>query len=286
MNTSELIDCFDHIVTSTQQLNLSINPQHNPHWLPLSKEEQLQGLSPLQKAKSIYQDYWYQNGQDGRETRSCFGLIAANEGQIKQALAINQHKELFKIRVKELQKQHKPAWLELKGDLAKRHSELRDTLHFSGLSRLHLKQTWRHIPVSERTPIRVGFNWYSSGRSIQKVTVQQAYDALSRLDTSSQHIQTQLSLVSGLHANTALAKVQNLAPTMRANLFYEDHQFPERQAMNISLPILFKGSKSGALPNHNQPDLQAPASRKRAIRSDRTIEELPFLPSIRVHRYG
>ncbi len=286
MNTSELIECFDHIVMGTQQLNQSLTVQSNALWLPLSTEELQQGLSPLQKAKSIYQDYWYQNGQDGRETRSCFGLIAANEKQIKLALAINNHKELFKSNVKELQKQHKSLWLELKGDLAKRHSTLRDTLHFSGLSRLHLKQTWRHIPVIERTPVRVGFNWYSSGRSIQKITVQQAFDALSRLDTSSQHIQTQLSLISGLHANTALAKVQNLAPTMRANLFYEDNQFPERQAMNISLPILFKAAQSGVLPKHNQPELQAPAARKRAIRSDRTIEDLPFLPSIRVHRYG
>jgi len=286
MNISELIDQFDHIVRHTQQLCSSLNNQENPHWLPLSEDEQGQNTAPLQKARSIYQDYWYQDGQDGRETRSCFGLIAANPQQIQLAQDINQSKELFKVQIKQLQKNHKQQWLELKGTLASRHSSIRDDLHFSGLSRLHLKQTWRHIPVIDRTPSRVGFNWYNSGRSIQKISVQQAHEALLRLDTSSAHIQTQLNQLSQMNLNTPLAKVQNLAPTMRANLFYEDQQFPERQAMNVSLPILFKRCPKQALPSHNEPELVAPLTRKRAVRSDRTIEDQAFLPSIRVHRYS
>jgi len=286
MNISELIDQFDHIVTHTQQLCSSLNGQENPHWLPLNESEQQQKTSPLQKARSIYQDYWYQDGQDGRETRSCFGLIAASPQQIQLAQDINQSKERFKVQVKELQKSHKQQWLELKGTLASRHTGIRDDLHFSGLSRLHLKQTWRHIPVIDRTPCRVGFNWYNSGRSIQKISVQQAHEALLRLDTSSVHIQTQLNQLGQLNSNTPLAKVQNLAPTMRANLFYEDQQFPERQAMNVSLPILFKRCPKQELPSHNEPELVAPLTRKRAVRSDRTIEDQAFLPSIRVHRYS
>ncbi|MEY8203886.1 MAG: DNA replication terminus site-binding protein [Bermanella sp.] len=286
MDVSELIQHFDRIVTHTQQLCGSFSAQHNPHWLPLSEDEQQHNISPLQKACSIYQDYWYQDGQDGRETRSCFGLIAASAQQIQLAQGINQAKEHFKQQVKQLQKCHQPEWRALKGTLASRHPSIRDSLHLSGLSRLHLKQTWRHIPVIDRTPSRVGFNWYNSGRSIQKISVQQAHDALLRLDTASTHIQSQLQQLAQLNANTPLAKVQNLAPTMRANLFYEDQQSPERQAMNVSLPILFKPSEQQALPPHNEPELQPPLTRKRAVRSDRTIEEQPFLPSIRVHRYN
>ncbi len=286
MNTRELINCFDLLVESTQKLCDSFTQQGNPHWLPLTEAEQLHGINSLQKAKSIFQDYWYQDGQDGRETRSCFGLISANDTQIQEALLINQLKELLKNQVKVLLKQHKNQWLELKGTLATRHSSLRESLHFTGLSRLHLKQTWRHIPVIQRSPSRVGFNWYSSGRSIQKISVQEAYEALCKMDTSSLHIQTQLQQVGKLAQNTRLAKIQNLAPTMRANLFYEDNQFPERQAMNISLPILFKNTANNSLPNHNEPELVAPLTRKRAVRSDRTIEDHPFLPSIRVHRYS
>ena len=286
MNTSLLIESFDQIVQGSQQLCKTLRSEQNSLWLPLSEADTIQNLTPLQKATSYYQDFWYQNGQDGRETRSCFGLIAANEEQLKQAIMINQHKEVFKQQVKQLQTQQKKHWNELKGQLAQRHNQLRESLHFSGLTRLHLKQTWRHIPVIERCPSRVGFNWYHSGRSIQKYTVEQAQQALLNLDTSSDHIQTQLNLLSKLPGHTPLAKVQNLAPTMRANLFFDDNALPARQAMNISLPILFKTSPDQKMPSHNEPDLEPPMERKRAVRSDRKIEDEPFLPSIRVHRYN
>ncbi len=285
MDVSHLIDTFDQLVNKSQRLCLSLADKQNKIWLPLTEIEQVEGLTPLKKTQNILQDFCYQNGQDGRETRSCFGLIAADEHQLDMASHINLIKEKFKQDVQKLQKNHKSQWLDLKGNLAKHPSLMREQLHFSGLSRLHLKQTWRHIPVIARTPSRIGFNWYTSGRSIQKMTVDQATEALLRLDTSSLHIQTQLSLLAKLTNNTPLAKVQNLAPTMRANLFYDDQLLPERQAMNISLPILFKANDNGQLPVHNEPAMKAPDTRQRAVRSDRKIEDIPFLPSIRVHRY-
>lgn len=285
MDTTELIESFDELVELTQVLCRSIKQDRQAIWVPLSQDELGTNLSPIEKACQHYQDFWYQNGQDGRETRSCFGLIAATDEQLNLAHAINRHKDQLKLAIQTWQKSDNKAWLELKGQLGKRHSNLRDNLKLSGLSRLHLKQTWRHIPVVDRTPSRAGFNWYGSGRSIQKMTVQQVYDALNKLDTSSKHIQTQLSLVSKLSSNTPLAKVQNLAPTMRANLFYKDGEFPERQAFNASLPILFKADKKGEFPSHNEPVLVAPTSRQRAIRSDRKIEDEAFLPSLRVHKY-
>lgn len=285
MSVSNLIEHFDALVSQTQQLCSSLRKQSPALWLPLTTKEQEQGLTALDKACNSFQDFWYQDGQDGRETRSCYGLIPATEQQLAIAIQINQEKELFKSKIKALQKSDKTSWLELRGKLAQSHPSLRQQLQYSGLSRLHIKQTWRHIPVIDRTPIRAGFNWYHSGRSIQKISVKQAQDALLNLDTSSDHIQTQLSLLNKLSANTKLAKVQNLAPTMRANLFYEDNQLPQRQAMNVSLPILFKASDNGLMPQHNQPDLTAPKERQRKIRSDKVIEDHPFLPSIRVHRY-
>jgi hypothetical protein len=55
--------------------------------------------------------------------------------------------------------------------------------------------------------------------------------------------------------------------------------------MNVSLPILYKTGENEKLPVHNDPDLSAPTERQRKIRSDRVIEDHPFLPSIRVHSY-
>jgi len=285
MNNTDLITTFDQLVSATDALCQSLKSSHQGIWLPLSDDEQAQSISAIDKACQLIQDFWYQDGQDGRETRSCFGFIAVDDGTIELAKHVNTLKNTLKQQVQTLQKHNKENWLQLKGELGRRHPSIQAQLHFSGLSRLHLKQTWRTIPLIERTPIRIGFNWYHSGRSIQKMTVQQAYDALSKLDTSSPHIQTQLKLVSNLANQTPLAKVQNLAPTMRANLFFEDAEFPPRQAMNISLPILFKVHKERILPQHNEPEIEPPLERKRAVRSDRKIEDNPFLPSIRVHRY-
>lgn len=285
MDISQLIEAFNQMVNGTQKLCASLNTQSNKIWLPLSEDEITLGLTSIKKAQNIYQDFWYENGQDGRETRSCFGLIAASEDQIIMANAINQQKDTLKAQFTHLQKHDKSQWLELKGKLGQQPTALRDNLKLSGLNRLHLKQTWRHIPIAQRTPSRVGFNWYSSGRSIQKVSVQQAFDALNQLDISSKHIQTQLAMLSKLPSNTPLAKVQNLAPTMRANLFYKDDALPLRQAFNSSLPILFNRGSKGVFPQHNEPELNAPTERKRAVRSDRKIEDDAFLPSLRIHRY-
>jgi hypothetical protein len=285
MSISSLITHFDALVNQTNHLCASLRKNQLNLWIPLTELELSQGLSPINKACHSFQDFWYQDGQDGRETRSCFGLIPATDQQLALAIKINEEKERFKNRIKALQQADKPLWLKLKGQLATAHPSLRESLRYSGLSRLHIRQTWRHIPVINRTPIRAGFNWYQSGRSIQKMSVKQAQDALLNLDTSSDHIQTQLSLLNNLSENTPLAKVQNLAPSMRANIFFDDNQTPSRQAMNVSLPILFKASDNSRLPPHNEPDLIAPTQRQRKVRSDRVIEDQPFLPSIRVHRY-
>ena len=285
MSISNLIDHFDSLVSQTGSLCDSLRETNFHVWVPLSESESSAGITPINKACRGFQDFWYQDGQDGRETRSSFGLIPATQQQLDLAHSINEEKERFKHRIKSLQKSNKEDWLTLRKQLGQAHPTLRESLKYSGLSRLHIKQTWRHIPVIDRTPVRAGFNWYQSGRSIQKYTVKQAQDALLNLDTTSDHIQTQLSLLNNLSANTPLAKVQNLAPTMRSNIFFDDNELPNRIAMNVSLPVLFKADDKGGMPPHNDPELSAPNERKRKVRSDRVIEDHPFLPSIRVHRY-
>lgn len=286
MSSTQLTSIFDQLVTQTQLLIEQITTTQKGYWLPMTPELAANDPKSLSLACRLLQSFWYEDGQDGRETKSCFGFISVPKTTIELAESVNQTKEVFKAEVQHYQKQNKQDWLSLKGELARRHPSLQTQLHFSGLSRLHLKQTWRSIPVIPRSPSRIGFNWYQSGRSIQKMTTQQAYDALSKLDTSSQHIQLQLDALSKLPNNTKLAKVQNLAPTMRANIFFEDGEIPARRAMNISLPILIKSNNDGAFPKHNTPDIEPPEFRMRAIRSDRKIEDNPFLPSIRVHKYN
>lgn len=285
MSISELIDTFDQLMDAAHALSTDIQSGQYKLWVPLTEQEAQLGHGSVKKAGQVFEDVWYQDGQDGRETRSSFGLIAADELLINKANHVNELKDVLKAKVNQLQKQDKTQWRELKGELNTRHENLRASLHFSGLARLHLKQTWRHIPVIDRCPTRVGFNWYNSGRSIQKITLEQAQKALEKMDIGSAHIQAQLSALGQLRPNTPLAKVQNLAPVMRANVFFDDNLTPDRLAMNVSLPLLFRAREDNKMPDHNTPPLTPPDERQRAVRSDRRIEDDPFLPSIRVHRY-
>jgi len=283
MNTTDLIDEFDQIVLLSKDLSASLILLQRPCWVPIAENESFD--QELHKAARYYQDYWYQGDQDGRETRSCFGLISGTQEQVILARAINGHKARFKKLVGDLKKQDSSGWLDLKGQLNKRHADIHEQLHFSGQSRLHLKQTWRTLPVLDRRPHRVGMNWYTSGRSINKITVEQAQAALEQMDTGAPHIVTQLAQLGNLPANTPLARVQNQAPTMRANFMFDDSVEPQRLAMNVSLPVLFLDEEDKGLPVHNVPEFEAPEIRKRAVRSDRKIEDEPFLPSIRTHLY-
>lgn len=285
MSISELVDTFDQLMDAAHALSADIQSGQYKIWVPLTEQEVQLGHSSIKKAGQVFEDVWYQDGQDGRETRSSFGLIAADDLLINKANHVNDLKDALKAKVNQLQKRDKIQWRELKGELNTRHENLRSSLHFSGLARLHLKQTWRHIPVIDRCPTRVGFNWYNSGRSIQKITLEQAQKALEKMDISSAHIQAQLSALGQLRPNTPLAKVQNLAPVMRANVFFDDNLTPDRLAMNVSLPLLFRARDDNKMPDHNAPPLTPPDERQRAVRSDRRIEDDPFLPSIRVHRY-
>ncbi len=175
---------------------------------------------------------------------------------------------------------------ELKASLPFRHSYLHAHMKGSGLARLHLKQCWRHIPVAEQALQRVRFAWYTSGRSIRRVTVREAEQMLVALGDDQPHIQIQLRSLAGLPSSEPLAQVQQQAPLMRANLFYEE-PLPDgrmRRAMNLALP-LFIPSESGLLPHHNQPPPFPPESRTRKVRSDERLEQVPFLPSLRIFRY-
>ena len=62
MNTSELIHTFDDLVETTQALCLSIRSNHQGYWLPLTEDEQSNGITPLNKACNMLSDFWYKDG--------------------------------------------------------------------------------------------------------------------------------------------------------------------------------------------------------------------------------
>ncbi|MBL4796494.1 MAG: DNA replication terminus site-binding protein [Oleispira sp.] len=288
VQSTDLVSAFDSLTLGLAQFCELLNQQQPKCWVALGDDEQ--AVDPLKKARSYYQDIWYRDQQDGRETRSCYGLVMANEAIITLAQEINLAKDTFKSLVQQIQKTDKDLWLSQKAQLNTRHQTLRNQLYYTGLGRIHLKQLYRHIPILPHRPEKIGFTWYSNGRSIKKLTVAQAETKLLAMGEEKVHIQQQLQKLNTLPEHEILAQIQTQVPVVRANLVYKllnekGHSETIRKAMNVSLPLLVPEESSPLLPSFNQIDEQPPVARTRIARSDFKICEEMFLPSLRVHRY-
>jgi len=280
---TELTSAFDNMMTALNALRSTILKQQPAHWLPLTPHEQASGARPLGILTDLITDVWYRDGQDGRETRSRHGLLMMNAELIALATEANQQKDAFHAAVKAANKElEKPGFDEAVAGLGERHSGLRYSLHFAGLSRVHLKQCYRHLPILEHCPLKVGFSWYTNGRSIRKISVTEAQNKLLELGEEKSHIQIQLSKLNHLPPGQQLAQVQTLAPVVRANLVYPESAPRPRQAMNIALPLMLPGD---ILPEFNRLETEPPEGRTRQRRGDQKVSDDPWLPSIRVHLY-
>jgi len=273
-----LFQQFEELRQAMMSFSRSLKIQTPQMWLA-----PWNGLGSASEIDDIIFDLWYQEDQDGRETRIYPGLIGLNRQQITLANEINMRKDKFRETVTLTKEQDDENWREIQGRLTKRYQVLNETLQRDGLTRLHLKQVYRHLPLVVSRPDKVGFSWYTSGRSIKKINKQQAFDLLCKLNTEATHIKIQLERLANLSDGESLARVQKQAPVLRANLVFADKS---RRSMNVSLPLLFPSEAKANLPEFNLPLTSPPPARSRLVRSDNKIEDDAYLPSIRVHRYA
>jgi hypothetical protein len=275
-----LDNSFDDVLAALAQVNARFVAGSSNAWALHSRTPDADWLS------EALLDMWHQPGQDGRETRNYVGLIAADETLIHAVLKANAAKSAFSECLQAI-KQQSPALLtEGRSRLPGRHPQVAEVLERSGLARLHLKQCWRHLPVAEAPVSRVRFAWYSSGRSIKRLSVQEAEKKLLALDSEAAHVRIQLRKLAGIPSAEPLAQVQPQAPLMRANLFFTEPLADghTRRALNVAMPI-FIPSEDGRLAHTNLPPLTPPEKRTRAKRRDEKLESEPFLRSLRVYRY-
>lgn len=236
--------------------------------------------------RRVLLDFWYQDGQDGRATRSHIALIAASETLLAEVAQVNAAKAEFGQILATIRNQVPGLVPELKAVLPFRHPALHAHLRGQGLARLQLKQCWRAIPVADAPLSRVRLAWYTSGRSIKRLSVREAERKLLALNSEAPHIRIQLKRLAGLPDGEPLAQVQKQAPLMRANLFYVEPLADgrNRRAMNVALP-LFIPCDDGRLPDYNLPPPAPSDKRTRAKRNDEKLESEVFLPSLRIFRY-
>ena len=226
-------------------------------------------------------DIYYQNNEDGRLTNRYWGVIGSTKNNITTLKNINTLKTTFQKSVIELRHANQHKWLDLYHKINTREGIISEPLTESGLSRLHLKQTYRQIPILDSQPKKIAFSWYTSGRSIIKMNRHQVFEKLLALGEDKTHIQIQLNLLSNI-SDTHFAQIQNQAPTIRANILYQNLQ---TQSFNASLPIFFESDTKFNFPSITELPEVKNLQRKRKLRNDIKIESECFIKSLRIYRY-
>jgi hypothetical protein len=271
---------FDHLLDSIEAAVSLYEKQQSATWV-------FHQATPTRHwLREALFDMWHEQDQDGRETRNYIAIVAANEELLMAIGAVNQAKARFSERLQHIKQAFPQALSDAKGRLPQRHPHVDEVLRRNGLARLHLKQSWRQLPIAQAPVSRVRFAWYSSGRSIKRLSVREAENKLLQLDTDAPHIRIQLRKLAGIPSGEVLAQVQTQAPLMRANLFFSEplDDGHTRRALNAAMPIFVPASNQ-RLPHINLPALHPPTTRTRARRRDEKLEQDVFLPSLRVYRY-
>lgn len=280
-----LFESFSNLLSAVNEFCLSLGRnQVLPVWVSRTPLEVGTDLPMRAKAIKLYQALWYEDGQDGRDTLTCPGIIGADNETLGLAKACNEAKDTFKQAVLALKKLPKADMDRLMEDLHQRDETVATAMKRMGAARLNLKQAYRHIPVLDKRPIKIGFTWSKQGRTIQRTTVQEARRLLERRRETPQ-TRLELERLAPIANTEILARVRRVCPHLRANLVFQtpDNEI-QRRLMQAPLPILVPLQPGEQLPEF-VPIAPDPPSSQRLQRSDVRIEEEVFLPSIRVHRY-
>lgn len=277
----ELFERFEQLLEQVQRFCHHLGDDHGlPCWVSRTDEETEASLDMRYKAMRLYRQLWYEEGQEGRETITCPGLIGVTRDTLEAALACNQAKDAFKQAVLALKTLGKSQADSLMDALHKRNETVANAMQRMGAARLNLKQAYRHIPLLERRPLKVGFTWSRQGRTIQRTTVAEARRLLERR-TETLHTRQALDKLSRIREDEPLARIRPVRPHLRANILFEHD---ERRLVQTPLPLLVPLYPGETLPEF-VPIPPEPIGNNRLRRSDVRIEDEPFIVLLHIHRY-
>lgn len=285
----EVLDAFSTMTNAISNLCEAIIQEPSlVAWLhdPLIPNSSLHGIEARKKASYILSLLQYQPNQAPREIILCPGFIGASLPTLKLAMQVNERKDRFKKSVLALKNDKlltkNPALTDKMNSIISRNLGQSNALAQMGLSRLHLKQCYRKIPILEAAPHKISWTWAHT-RAIKQISISKAQELLLKkgLDTG---IEIQLSKLSTLSANEPLAIVQELAPHLRANLVFKHNELCIRKMIKGPIPIFFP-SENNSYPQFTPPSEKCEKNKNRSKRSDERLDAIAFLPAIRAHRY-
>lgn len=283
---TELLISFETLLEHLNTFCASIRRNLElPAWVSRTESELAEGLDVRTKAIRLYRALWYEENQDGRETLTCPGIVGADPDALAAAHACNVAKNGFKTAVLALKALGRVEANAAMADLHRRQETVALAMRRMGAARLNLKQAYRHVPLLERRPLKIGFTWSKQGRVIQRTSVAAARRLLEqRVETP--QIRLELQRLAEIRGDEMLARIRSVCPHLRANIVFAASEGLEvqRRLMQAPLPILVPLRLGESLPEFVAVAPEPPIG-SRLRRADVRIEDEPLLPSIRVHRY-
>lgn len=208
-------------------------------------------------------------GLSPKETFQCPGVIAGTTETLKLIQAVNTAKDAFLAVIKQYrQKTH-----------ANPTKAIRDILLKHSCGTIKLKMLCRHIKYIPHHPHKIS---WGLGKHSTNITL--SVSALSeRLHSSGtgEHIDIQLAKLATLKTGALIRHVET-KPLWVANFCLKrEGEADKRGLLRTSLPIFYLHDPSQAVPSVV---LATQKERKALHRSDKQLEDEPFLPSVKAYR--
>lgn len=264
----DIIQHYSYFLTVLQQFvdHIHNDLQAFPIWIA-DKQQLSHNRAKLLAAVSLLSH----SGDSGQETFSCPGLFGGNEQTILLQKKLNDAKDAFQQIVQHF----------LKQESLMVTTVVRDILAKAGFPHVKLRQVYRHIKQIPFHPRRVSFGFAKSS-SHRIISAIEAERLLYKVGKGA-NIDIQLKKVYELSDSDSLVIVRQIKPVWVANAatFKNEDGLSHTLKIRTSLPLVYYQDMS-----RPKPDVQfAKVSLKRGERSDRQLEEEPFLPSISAYRY-
>ena len=280
-----LLENFENLLNAVSSFSSAVrNDGNSPAWVSRTDSEIENSVDVRAKAAWLYHALWYEEGQDGRATVTCPGIIGATLATVNEAYACNAAKDDFKKAILALKTLKKSQADEFIAELHQRSAEVNSAMQRMGAARLNLKQAYRHIPILDVRPIKIGFTWSKQGKTIQRTTVSEARRLLEKRRDMPQ-VRNDLNRLQQIPNDEVLARVRTVCPHLRANVVFENAiNTLDRRLIQAPLPIIVPLRPGERLPEF-VPIPPVPLGNPRLQRSDVRIEDDVFLPTIRTFRY-
>lgn len=206
-----------------------------------------------------------------QETYACPGAVACTSETLVLIQAVNQSKEAFKAAIAAIKNNAAQ-------DLSK---TIRALFAKAGYTAIKLKQVYRHIPSINYHPRRIA--WSKGKHGLHKtINLKEAERLLLRAGQG-EHIDVQLAKLATLDEQTRLVIHRNIKPCWVVNIAtFKQGKQSQFEDIKTSLPLFYLHDSELELPTVV---FSEPNTRIAAVRSDKVLEENPFLPSIHAFRY-